>query len=179
MKSIQLATTKLRSTPGLSATFVMQSPQGTDNGTITMAGEKFMIDSRSIKIWYDGTTQWSYIPSRKEVNITEPTSEELAQVNPYAIIGSLGKSFTAKTLPTKGDLKMVEMTAKNKKSDIKTVTIAIDKRNYPVSINMILSDGTPVSINISGIKEYGKTPGTATFTFQNKFAPGAEIVDLR
>lgn len=179
MKSVETAARKLRSVPGISASFSMKSPQGSENGTITMAGEKFMIDSKSMKIWYDGKTQWTYAPGRKEVNITEPTPGELAQVNPYAILGSLSNQYTAKALPAKGTQKSVELTAKNKRSDITKIALSIDQRSYPVSIYMVMSDGTPVAISISDIKEYGKAPGDATFTFQNKYAPGAEIIDLR
>ena len=73
---------------GIHATF-----HGTQSGTIIMDGEKFHLDCDGIKTWFDGKTQWSYVEENEEVNITEPTRDELMEINPYLLFQSYDKGY--------------------------------------------------------------------------------------
>lgn len=179
MKVIENAAAKLRSSKGISATFTLTSPDGTSSGKITMSGDMFMIHSADMRIWYDGTTQWSYAPSRKEVDITEPTPEELSQVNPYVIINNLRTNYTGRRLPPQGQYTVIELSARHTRNDIKTVVLRVDKKGFPVSIGLTMRNGAKAAINVRDVKELTKAPGLHSFRFDKKMAPGAEIVDLR
>lgn len=179
METVEGAATKLKSAKGLTADFTMSSQGSSVKGTLTMSGDKFVLSSPDMKIWYDGTTQWSYVPSRKEVDITEPTAEELSQVNPYIIIGSLRSAFTARQLAPSGGNKRVELKSKTSRSDIKTAVLTIDAKRYPVKIELELANGKKAEISITNVKEMQKAPAMSVFRFNKNQAPGAEIVDLR
>ncbi len=73
-----------------------KTPADSYNGTFTLSGNKFAIDAPEAKVWYDGKTQWTWTAASGEVNITEPTVEEVAQVNPYSILSSLRSRYKAR-----------------------------------------------------------------------------------
>ena len=50
---------------GIRATF-----GGTGNGTLLLKGNRFYLNSGGIQSWFDGTTQWSYLESSEEVNVS-------------------------------------------------------------------------------------------------------------
>lgn len=176
---INMAAAKLKSAKGISANFTLGTSDGSLTGKIIMSGNKFTIQAPTMKVWYDGKTQWSYAVRNKEVNISEPTTEEISQINPYVIINNIGSNYNARTLSSKGSTKRIELTSKNARNDIKTATVSVDSRGYPVAIQMTLRSGSKVNISISNVVELSNAPSLQTFRFENKMAQGAEIIDLR
>ncbi|MDE7396441.1 MAG: hypothetical protein K2M98_01800 [Muribaculum sp.] len=69
-------------------------------GIMCIRGEKFKINSAPIAVWYDGNTQWTYMADTKEVSVTEPTPEEIADINPFAIINNFRLGCDAKITAT-------------------------------------------------------------------------------
>ena len=55
----------LQQAGGIRATF-----GGTGNGTLLLKGNRFYLNSGGIQSWFDGTTQWSYLESSEEVNVS-------------------------------------------------------------------------------------------------------------
>lgn len=83
--------TTFRQAGGIQADFTVQTYakgvlQGSSVGTIRLKGEKFLLDADGVKTWFDGRTQWSYLTNSDEVNVSEPTPEELQSINPYALL---------------------------------------------------------------------------------------------
>ena len=80
--------TAFRQAGGIQADFTVQTYaksilQGSSTGVIRLKGEKFLLDADGVKTWFDGRTQWSYLTNSDEVNISEPTPEELQSLMPY------------------------------------------------------------------------------------------------
>ena len=148
------------------------------NGKIVISGEKFVLTSTAISTWFDGTTQWSYDSKSKEVNITEPTAEELQQINPFAIISSFQQSFKPMLLKApKGQYK-VNLTAKDKKADIKHAIVTFNASTYlPTEIQMDTPNGK-LTIKVKNAAVGGALPLT-TFRFDKAKYPKAKVVDLR
>ena len=174
---------------GISAHFsihiALPDHQGTqeEEGTITMLADKFAWKTSSTLVWFDGHTQWTYLPEQEEVNISEPEEEELWTTNPIFFLNRYQKGFKAKyigqsTAFSGKSAYDVQLTPR-KKSDIKTVILQIEKDAYlPASISIELKDGTTSKIQVKEIKTK-QHQTTASFTFPENNYPNVEIIDLR
>ena len=63
---------------GVKITFSVRAPEGNTNGSIRLKGDKFLLETEGVTTWFDGRTQWSYLASSDEVNVSEPTPERVA-----------------------------------------------------------------------------------------------------
>ncbi|MDE5785136.1 MAG: outer-membrane lipoprotein carrier protein LolA, partial [Duncaniella sp.] len=173
------AAEKLAAAKSVSADYTVTADGRTLNGSITVAGEKFLIDSREIKSWFDGKTQWTYSSEIGEVNITEPTAEELTQVNPFAIINAFRSNFNARTVSETPTAVTIEMLPRHSGGDIKKVLLTLQRSTFfPSRIVITLSSGAPLTISIRSISEGMKLPDSY-FRFTQSALPGVEVVDLR
>ena len=95
------AAAKYEHSNGISATFEMRTKTPTQpagdrmEGKIEMRGEKFVLETADVKTWFDGTTQWSYVENNEEVNVSNPTGDELKMTNPVLLLSSYQKGFKA------------------------------------------------------------------------------------
>lgn len=170
---------KLRAARSITAAYTLTSPQGSASGTLTLAGERFVMTTADVDIWYDGTTQWVLVKADNEVNITEPTAAELQQVNPFVILNNFRKNYTCKTIGTTATEKKIQLTARIPKADIRSAVIAINPATmYPKSVTLTMASGHTVAIRIASIKQGNQLP-LNTFRFPAKKYPRVEIVDLR
>lgn len=160
---------------GASASFSMSTGSGTVSGTIAIKGKKFYANTGSAKVWFDGKTQWAWLRSTDEVNITTPTQAEQMMMNPYTFINIYKTGFTS-TVKTVGSNYQVHLTAGNKQRSVQEMYITITKSYIPVSVKM-RSGKAWTNISISNFKAANQSD--ATFKFNAKSCPGAEIIDLR
>lgn len=172
---------KFSAAKSIKANYTLTSSEGgTTKGSVIFSGEKFAMTSPEILTWYDGTTQWSYLVANEEVNVSEPTPEELQQINPFAIINKFRNAYTAKLLSSDASSKKILLTAKNaRKSDILMATVTLNAATlFPSKITLTLNGGQTVSIAISSVTQ-GKALPISTFRFPAAKYPGAEVIDLR
>ncbi len=171
-------TGKLTSSPSMKIAFTIKSSGGNVNGSLTMAKDKFKYSAADQSVWYNGKYQWVRVGGDSEVSLTEPTANELLEVNPFAVITNYKKNYNAKLLPsTKGTYK-VELTSRIKGSWIKSAVITVSSSDYtPISIDCMVNKGT-LKIKINSIVK-GKALPASFFTFNAKDYPGVEINDLR
>ena len=92
-----------RKAGGVKADFIIKSVtnglvEGSESGTIQLKGEKFVLKASEVITWFDGKTQWSYVVRNDEVNVSNPTQEELQQINPYTFLYMYQKGFSYKRL---------------------------------------------------------------------------------
>ena len=173
------AAAKLRSAKSVTAVCRISAGGSASNASLTMSSNRFVIKSPEMEVWFDGKNQWAYSPRTGEVNLTEPTREELGQVNPLSVIDYFSSDYTASMLPaTKGN-KNIRLTAKSVKSDISTADISLNATTLaPVQVNLRLKSGETVSIAITSLK-YGAALPANVFTYHRNLHPDAEIIDLR
>lgn len=174
---------------GLTAYFTMQTRSDVQkvsesfDGTVDIKGDKFVLKTPDMITWFDGTTQWSFLERNEEVNVSNPTGEELQATNPALLLRSYKKGFTAKykgesTAPNGKAAYDIELTPK-KKSDIVRVELQIEKfSGLPASIAVFSKNGISNTIRI-GKMETGVNQPDNFFVFNEKDYPDAEIVDLR
>ena len=98
----------------MTVVFTVWNNGNSSTGTMNLSGRNFHISTPEMKVWYDGKTQWSYAPSAGEVNITEPTSEELAQTNPFSILSGLNRDFTCRRLKAPAGSERIELVPKKR-----------------------------------------------------------------
>lgn len=151
-------------------------------GTIALKGAKFRLEADGIVTWFDGKTQWTYVKANEEVNISEPTQEELEQLNPYAFIHLYKKGYSSKmgqTTQLNGKpVYEVDLLAEKQRQQIWQVVLIVHQQTYqPLQIKVRPKNGQWFILNISQLKQ--KSLQDSYFTFQPKDAPGAEMIDLR
>ena len=115
--------------------------EGRENGIIQLKGEKFMLKTSETTTWFDGKTQWSYMVRNDEVNVSNPTQEELQQINPYTFLYMYQKGFsyklgTVKVYQGKAVWEVI-LTANDKKQELESITLYVTKSTYePVYIQL-------------------------------------------
>ena len=158
--------------------------EGAENGTIQLKGEKFVLKTTDIVTWFDGRTQWSYVAKNDEVNVSNPTQEELQQINPYTFLYMYQKGFsyklgTMKTFRGKAIWEVV-LTAKDKAQDLERITLYVTKEGYEPLYILLQQRAHPTrnAITVTGYQT-GQKYADTLFTFDRKQYPSAEIIDLR
>lgn len=180
--------TAFRQAGGIQADFTVQTYaksalQGNSTGTIRLKGEKFLLDADGVKTWFDGRTQWSYLTNSDEVNVSEPTPEELQSINPYALLSIYKQGYSmklgkAETYSGKPAYEVI-LTASSRKQDLQCVIIYVAKDTFqPLCISMTQKGGNSVAIRITSYKT-GESYNDNLFIFDKKAYPTAEVIDLR
>ena len=158
--------------------------EGAENGTIQLKGEKFVLKTSDIITWFDGKTQWSYVTKNDEVNVSNPTQEELQQINPYTFLYMYQKGFFYKLGATKTfrgkSVWEVVLTARDKKQELERITLFVTKDTYEPLYILLQQRGQQTRNEIT-ITSYQTKQNYAdqVFTFDKKQYPNAEVIDLR
>lgn len=151
-------------------------------GKITVKGDKYRLVVSEQEIINNGTTQWTYIPSAKEVTVDnyDPNTSE---INPSKIYELYKKGF--KYLHngerTEGGVTVEEIDLVPEKKDAQffKIKMIINKKDKSIqSWTMMDKTGNKYKYTISKF-----TPNVAIadtfFAFDSKKYPGVEVIDLR
>lgn len=178
----------IRKSGGIKADFILTNYQrgvarDEVKGSICLQGEKFRLTTPEIITWFDGKTQWSYLLANEEVNISNPTKEELQSINPYAFLTLYrqGYAYHTGTVTTYQGKNVYEiiLTAEDFNRPLTNITLYIDQSTFlPIYIKLKEAGQDYNVINISnyhtGLKWENKD-----FMFDTKQYPDAEVIDLR
>lgn len=173
-----------RSAGGVEITFSVRAPEGNSTGTIRLKGDKFLLETEGVTTWFDGRTQWTYLASSDEVNVSEPTQEELKGINPYSWLSLYNQDYKLKVAKTgnasDNTTYKVVMTATKRSQDIQCVILYIDKRSFrPLKLSMVRRGSKEAVVVFINSCRTGERYGDSLFVFDRKDYPTAEIVDLR
>ena len=161
---------------GATANFSISGKYGNSSGTIAIKGNKFRATTPDAIVWYDGKTEWTYIKKNEEVNVSTPTEAQQQAMNPYKFITIYKNGFNLSMTSTASDHN-IHLVAQNHSRTIKEMYIIVDKRtNLPKQVKMRQQNGWS-TINISNFKAVNQSD--ATFRFNSKDFPHAEVIDLR
>lgn len=174
---------------GLSALFaanIQYEKQGVSEsfeGTIEMKGDKFVLKTPDTYTWYDGKTQWAYVVRTDEVNISNPSGDELQFTNPMILLRTYKKGFNlayiGESTSDNGKIADDVLLASKSKNDIEKIEIQIEKNSsLPVRLTVTMKNGLRSVIRISKMKTDVNQPD-AMFVFNPADYPDAEEVDLR
>lgn len=152
-------------------------------GVAMVKGNKFKINTNDVETWFDGKTQWILLKEYDEVNISEPTIEEVASISPTALLGMYKNGYTLSTPTTQKvngkDANVIKLTPLSSTSDFKSITVAIDKANQTiVQVLLTLKNGVDNKIDLTSYNT-NYNFNDADFVFNKTKYPKAEIIDLR
>lgn len=169
---------------GVRAEFTVSSPEGSSAGTISLKGNKFMLDAEGIMTWFDGHTQWSYLVSSDEVNVSEPTVDELQSLNPYAWLSLYRHGYRARLDKMNNSRESalyykVVLAATDRSWEVQSIVLYVSKTDYrPARIVLQQRGGEMAEIVITACKT-GQNWPDSFFVFDKTRYPSAEVIDLR
>lgn len=177
------AAEKLRN-KGTEITFRIKEEGVRISGKLLMDGSKFVYDTEEMKIWYDGTTQWTLQmrDGYNELYINSPTVEDQQSINPYLLLNNYKENFNITDGGEKsfgGNLThMVTLKANNDSQEIKNLNIYIASDGMLSLLEIIAPDGHPYKIEVRSMRN-GLTFPKNTFTYQPESYSADEVIDLR
>ncbi|MDR2955745.1 MAG: outer-membrane lipoprotein carrier protein LolA [Prevotella sp.] len=174
---------------GITAAFTLDTKDTKQGATYSydgkayMKGDKFRIEIPDAITWFDGETQWVYVKDTEEVNVSNPTGDELQAISPSSLFSIYKSGFNLKYKGEKKDntklLYEIELTPENKNSEFSRIIVQIDKgSNMFHRITLVDKVGLE---NILTIKKYmtQQELPDQTFRFNKSDYPDVEVVDLR
>ena len=161
---------------------VKQKVTHSQDGEAYLKGNKFKINVPDGITWFDGKTQWVYAKGGDEVNVSNPTGDELAGVSPSVLL-SIYK--TGYKLNYKGEKKeggktvLVVDLIPVKIKEYSKMTVTLDKATYLfTSVSLYGTSGVNNYLKIRNLQSGMNLPD-ATFIFNKKEYPNVDIIDLR
>lgn len=158
--------------------------EGASDGEIRLKGEKFVLTTPEASTWFDGKTQWSYMESSGEVNVTNPTPEELQAINPYTFLYMYQQGFAYRMGTTTQyagkKVKEVILTSTDPQQELARIVLRVDADTYqPLFIQLEQRETKSVSeITVTSYRTEQRYTDK-DFVFDRSRYPDAEIIDLR
>ncbi|SHE37888.1 LolA family protein [Dysgonomonas macrotermitis] len=182
------ASAAYNSAGGMHAVFTLNTEEvkqrviHSQDGQAYLKGNKFKIDVPDGITWFDGKTQWVYAKGGDEVNVSNPTGDELAGVSPSVLLNIYKSGFK---LVYQGEKKegaktviVVDMIPQ-KSQDYSKMTVTLDKATYLfTSVSLYGTNGINNHLKIRKMQQGVNLPDN-TFVFSKKDYPDVEIIDLR
>ena len=182
---LDAAVNKLENSGGVRGQFTIThfegtKEAGTTHGHLTMKGDKYTLTTPEHVTWYDGETQWTWLKSSNEVNMTRPTQTELRKSSPAALLGAYKKGYklSMKRSKLRGQkVWEITMTAVSSASRPERVVIDIAEDYTPMCLRA-RNDGnwTRFAIYAHAVTQNFSDDD---FRFRQADYPTAEVVDLR
>lgn len=172
-----------RKAGGVRAEFAMQASSGKSEGIIELEGEKFVLHAGGMTTWFDGRTQWTCLPSGEEVNVSEPTAEELQSLNPYAWLSLYRNGYRAQFYrhafsADTARYYCVLLTAAHDSTELQSLIIYVQKNTYRPARIVLQQGGEEVEITIVAYQD-GLSWADNHFSFDVSKHPGIEVIDMR
>ncbi|MDE6277832.1 MAG: hypothetical protein K2M06_06965 [Muribaculaceae bacterium] len=158
---------------------------GKFDGKITMSGKAFAMVIPDIRVWFDGKTQWTLAndatSGTRSVNITEPTPEEIMELNPFVILANYSSRYDARRLkgaPAGSQRVLLSPQGKSPAGLVSATLTLSDKTGLPQAVDLVFDNGAEIKATVREARKLPKlSPGA--FRFNAADYPGTEIIDLR
>ncbi len=177
-KILDQTTAAFSAAGGIKATFSIKAGNSQTKGVIELKNNKFVLNTNDATTWFDGKTQWSYLKHTEEVNISNPSEDELQSMNPYTLLGIYKKGFNYQLNGTVGNNYKITLIPENKKHTISRIVLLISKKNYQPQHITLEQGKTRSEISVISFQT-NQSFSESLFKFNKKNYPHAEIIDLR
>ncbi len=174
---------RLQRSTGVTASFTLRGDSRNAlclKGELKMKGKKFYLRTQDMTTWYDGKTMWSYARNINEVNITEPSTQELISLNPYYSLSQYKKAFAVSELKSahSGERRICFIpTDRNSPLSRVVVTFATATLS-PIAFEITDLNKNTTHISVTDYNTKASLPAQ-TFIFSADQCPQADIIDLR
>lgn len=151
------------------------------DGTATLNQDSFIVDIPDARAWFNGKTQWVLVKDLNEVNISNPSGNDLLAVTPSVVFGLYKQGFNIKFADKQraNSNQVIELESKDKKSEIQKIIIEISNQTKRIqSIRLFDLNDIENELTLNSY-EVLKNFDVASFTFNPKQYEDVEIVDLR
>lgn len=178
-ETIEKTATTLKKMPSVEFVFTVWQDGNSSTGRLQMGGRNFYLTTPEIKIWFDGSSLWSYLKSAGEVNLSHPNRDELAQINPLSILSAIGNNYTMRRLTAQEGMDKIELVPNKPTADFAKAVVTINSASsLPRELSIYDAQGSVTTIKITSTKQ-GQALPASTFRFNPKQFPGVEVIDLR
>lgn len=150
-------------------------------GNFLMFGDKFRLQADGLDARYDGKTQYIYMEQMDELSISEPTDEELLQVNPILMAKTMFVTCDMRFIQTSNSAAIyhVEFIPKEKESEVELLTLKIRKSDKMLTqVTLVSSQGIVSELGLTQQKTSVSTHDVDFVIGENDY-PGAFVNDLR
>jgi hypothetical protein len=143
-------------------------------GDLTIKGDKFRMTLGANETKFDGRTQWVFVSEYNEVSITEPTKEELREINPLAMI----EYYVAKDKISQSDDGAINFYPTNpKESEYFRIELRLNKTNLPSRLVIHQKNGDKITLVFDSLNKTKVSDDC--FVFDVVKYPNVEVNDLR
>ena len=155
---------------------------GSHDGRLLLDHKKFVLETSDVISWFDGETLWTYVKSSEEVNVSNPSEDELKAINPYELLGMYRHGFNYSyngNKKMKGNtVDMVTLYPADNSTSIKSIALSINSKYQATEIKMTDMHQNSQHFIVEEYKTH-ISYDDSTFKFDSKKYPEAEIIDLR
>ena len=180
---LQKATSQLQK-KGVEIVFRINEEGIRIGGKFLMHEENYFFDTDEMKVWCDGTTQWTLQldGDYSELYISNPTAEDQQSINPYMLLQNYQDSFAAtdggeKNLNGKLVHEVV-LTAKDDRQELSYLNVYLTENGDLAGMSLVFPDDREYKIEIRSMRN-GLTFPKSTFVYSEKEYPAGEVIDIR
>lgn len=150
-------------------------------GFLLLKGEKFKLSVAGVDTYFDGKTEYVYMPESSEVTVSEPGAEEIKKINPILVLTSYKSGYKmlhiGETTENGKSVEIVELYPEDRKSTYSRLSISVDKSSMlPHAIKFQGKNGVNTTVSVLSYTEMAIEDRQFAFDLGRK---DVEVIDLR
>jgi outer membrane lipoprotein-sorting protein len=149
-------------------------------GDLLMKSNKFKLKVGEVETFFDGKTEWVYVPKNKEVSVSEPDPKELQEINPTLLLSGYSKKAIIQFGKEKSETSYsIDIFPEEKKKPFFKINVVLNKKTQQlISIKMFGRNSMNTTLQVTKY-EQGVNIEDTSFVFDVKKHPGVNVNDLR
>lgn len=148
------------------------------SGVMYLEGDKFRLVYGDIIAVYKPKTLSYHDAQENTLTISEPSTDELIQINPLHFLRAKAKGFSASEPVKRGGIISVVFTPEQKRGIKQIIINFVEKTSLPSVVSIVAKDGSKVVVTVNGFRGV-KTHPQGFFELSPKQFPKSEVIDLR
>jgi outer membrane lipoprotein carrier protein len=152
------------------------------SGTLMLLGNKFKLSMNGVESYFDGKTQWVFVPENNEVTVSTISAKDQKQMNPLSVLsqysGNNTKIMLNRESRTTPNQIIIDLFPTSKSANEFRIIVKINKHtNAPQSLQLFDRDGSKTTVIIKSFQKI--SADNKAFMFDVKAHSKVNINDLR